>query len=81
MTNEIKQKALSMIQDGYNLNQIASILMIDKSTLANELNGSSGISTGEPTIKTTSSGGTEGTSGGSGIATNSASGWQNEEGL
>jgi hypothetical protein len=81
MTNEIKQKALSMIQDGYNLNQIASILMVDKSNLANELNGSSGISTGESTIKTTSSGGTEGTSGGSGIATNSTSGWQNEKGL
>jgi hypothetical protein len=81
MTNEIKQKALSMIQDGYNLNQIASILTVDKSTLANELNGSSGVSTGESTIKTTSSGGTEGTSGGSGIATNSTSGWQNEEGL
>ena len=81
MTNEIKQKALSMLQNGYNLNQIASILMVDKSNLANELNGSSGISTGESTIKTTSSGGTEGTSGGSGIATNSTSGWQNEKGL
>jgi hypothetical protein len=81
MTNEIKQKALSMIQDGYNLNQIASILMVDKSNLANKLNGSSGISTGESTIKTTSSGGTEGTSGGSGTATNSTSGWQNEKGL
>ena len=81
MTNEIKQKALSMIQDGYNLNQIASILMVDKSNLANELNGSSGISTGKSTIKITSSGDTEGTSGGSGIATNSTSGWQNEEGL
>jgi hypothetical protein len=81
MTNEIKQKALSMIQDGYNLNQIASILTIDKLVLMNELNGSSGISTGKSTIKITSSGTTEGTSGGSGIATNSTSGWQNEEGL
>jgi hypothetical protein len=81
MTNEIKQKALSMLQNGYNLNQIASILMVDKSNLANELNGSSGIITGESTIKTTSSGGGEGTSGGSGIATNSTSGWQNEKGL
>ena len=81
MTNEIKQKALSMIQDGYNLNQIASILMVDKLTLANDLNGSSGISTGESIIKTTSAGGTEGTSGGSGYSEPTTSGWQNEEGL
>ena len=81
MTNEIKQKALSMIQDGYNLNQIASILTVDKLVLMSELNGSTGISTGKLTIKTTSEGGTEGTSGGSGDAEPTNSGWQNEEGL
>jgi hypothetical protein len=81
MTNETKQKALSMIQDGYNLNQIASILMVDKLVLMSELNGSTGISTGKLIIKTTSEGNTEGTSGGSGYSDPTTSGWQNEEGL
>jgi hypothetical protein len=85
-----KEKIQSMLNEGYNLNQIASIHMISKQTLQEILDsgacapiiakGTSGKTT-TTTIKTTSSGGTEGTSGGSGTALNSTSGWQSEEGL
>ena len=84
-----KQELLGMISEGYNLNQIASIHMINKAYLEMLLTeeattvsptGASG-KTKVSTIKTTSSGGEEGTSGGSGTATNSTSGWQSEEGL
>ena len=84
-----KEQLIGMISEGYNLNQIASIYMINKASLEMLLTeeattvsptGASGKTT-TTTIKTTSAGGTEGTSGGSGIATNSTSGWQNEEGL
>jgi hypothetical protein len=84
-----KQELQSMLSEGYNLNQIAAIHMISKTYLEMLLTdeattvsptGASGKTT-TTTIKTTSSGGGEGTSGGSGTATNSTSGWQNEEGL
>ena len=76
-----REQLIGMINDGYNLNQIASIHMISKTYLEMLLTeeattvSSTGASgkTKVSTIKTTSSGGTEGTSG--------ASGWQNEEGL
>ena len=84
-----KEELIAMISEGYNLNQISSIYQIHKEKLEMLLTeeattvsptGASG-KTKVSTIKTTSSGGTEGTSGGSGTATNSTSGWQNEEGL
>jgi len=34
MTKEIIQQAKGMIEEGYDLNQVSSILMIDKVTLA-----------------------------------------------
>ena len=84
-----KEQLLGMISQGYNLNQIAAIhmisktylemLLVDKATTVSPT-GASGKTT-VSTIKTTSSGGEEGTPGGSGTATNSTSGWQNEEGL
>jgi hypothetical protein len=84
-----KEQLIGMLGEGLNLNQIASIYTINKEKLEMLLTeeattvsptGASG-KTKVSTIKTTSAGGTEGTSGGSGIATNSTSGWQNEEGL
>ena len=84
-----KEQLLGMISQGYNLNQIATIhmisktylemLLVDKATTVSPT-GASG-KTKTTTIKINSSGGIEGTSGGSGTATNSTSGWQNEEGL
>ena len=84
-----KQELLGMISEGYNLNQIAAIHMINKAYLEMLLTeeattvSSTGASgkTKTTTIKTTSAGGEEGTPGGSGTATNSTSGWQSEEGL
>ena len=84
-----KQELLGMISEGYNLNQIAAIHMINKAYLEMLLTeeattvSSTGASgkTKTTTIKINSSGGIEGTSGGSGTATNSTSGWQSEEGL
>jgi hypothetical protein len=71
-----KEQLVGMISEGYNLNQIAAIHMISKDKLEMLLTeeattvsptGTSGkIKTSS--IKTTASGGTEGTSGGSGIA-------------
>jgi hypothetical protein len=84
-----KEQLIGMLGEGLNLNQIASIYTINKEKLEMLLTeeattvsptGASG-KTKVSTIETTSSGGEEGTSGGSGIATNSTSGWQNEEGL
>jgi hypothetical protein len=85
-----REQIQSMLEEGYNLNQIASIHMISKQTLQDILDsgtcapiiakGMSGKST-TTTIKTTSAGGTEGTSGGSGYGESTTSGWQNEEGL
>lgn len=80
-----KEQLLSMLSDGYNLNQIASIHMISRveleRLLTNEATevtptGASG-KTKVSTIKTTSKGGTEGTSGGSG----EGAGWLNEENI
>ena len=80
-----KEQLLGMISEGYNLNQIAAIYMISKSELERLLTdeatkvsptGASG-KTKTSTIKTTASGGTEGTSGGSG----EGAGWVNEPGL
>ena len=85
-----REQIQSMLSEGYNLNQIASINMISKQTIQDIMDSGAcapiiakGMSdkTTTTTIKTTSSGGTEGTSGGSGTATNSTSGWQNEGGL
>ncbi len=84
-----KEQLIGMISEGYNLNQIASIYMINKASLEMLLiEGTTGISpvstsgkTTTTTIKTTSAGGTEGTSGGSGYGESTTSGWQNEEGL
>ena len=84
-----KQELLGMISEGYNLNQIASIHMINKTSLEMLLTdeattvsptGASG-KTKTTTIKINSSGGIEGTSGGSGYGESTTSGWQNEEGL
>jgi hypothetical protein len=80
-----KEQLLGMISEGYNLNQIAAIYMISKSELERLLTdeatkvSSTGASgkTKTSTIKTTASGGTEGTSGGSG----EGAGWVNEPGL
>ena len=84
-----KEQLIGMISQGYNLNQIAAIhmisktylemLLVDKATTVSPT-GASGKTT-TTTIKINSSGGIEGTSGGSGTATNSTSGWQSEEGL
>lgn len=80
-----KEQLLSMLSDGYNLNQIASIHMISRVELERLLTdeatevtptGASG-KTKVSTIKTTSKGGTEGTSGGSG----EGAGWLNEENI
>jgi hypothetical protein len=80
-----KEQLVGMISQGYNLNQIAAIHMISKSELERLLTeeattvsptGTSG-KTKTSTIKTTASGGTEGTSGGSG----EGAGWINEAGL
>jgi hypothetical protein len=80
-----REQLVGMISEGYNLNQIASIYMINKSELEKLLTneattvsptGTSG-KTKTSTIKTTASGGTEGTSGGSG----EGAGWINEPGL
>ena len=80
-----REQLVGMISEGYNLNQIASIYMINKSELERLLTneattvsptGTSG-KTKTSTIKTTASGGTEGTSGGSG----EGAGWINEAGL
>jgi hypothetical protein len=80
-----REQLVGMISEGYNLNQIASIYMINKSELEKLLTneattvsptGTSG-KTKTSTIKTTASGGTEGTSGGSG----EGAGWINEAGL
>ena len=80
-----REQLQGMISEGYNLNQIAAIYMISKSELERLLTeevttvsptGASG-KTKTSTIKTTASGGTEGTSGGSG----EGAGWINEAGL
>ena len=84
-----KEQLIGMLGEGLNLNQIASIYTINKEKLEMLLTeeattvsptGASGKTT-TTTIKITSSGDEEGTPGGSGIATNSTSGWQNEGGL
>ena len=80
-----KDKLLGMISEGYNLNQIASIYMISKGQLemllteeATTVSPTGALGkTKVSTIKTTSSGGTEGTSGGSG----QCAGWLNEENI
>ena len=80
-----KEELKSMLSDGYNLNQIAAIHMISRVELERLLTdeatevtptGASG-KTKVSTIKTTSKGGTEGTSGGSG----EGAGWLNEENI
>ena len=80
-----REQLLGMISQGYNLNQIAAIHMISRTYLDMLLTeeattvsptGASG-KTKTSTIKTTASGGTEGTSGGSG----EGAGWINEAGL
>jgi hypothetical protein len=80
-----REQLLGMISQGYNLNQIAAIHMISRTYLDMLLTeeattvsptGASG-KTKTSTIKTTASGGTEGTSGGSG----EGAGWINEPGL
>jgi len=45
MTKELKHKAAAMIASGFDMNQVAAILMIDKLTLMKELNGTKGIET------------------------------------
>jgi hypothetical protein len=84
-----KEQLIGMISEGYNLNQIASIHMINKAYLEMLLTeeattvsptGASGKTT-TTTIKTTSVSSTEGTSGGSGHGESTTSGWQSEEGL
>jgi hypothetical protein len=82
-----KEQLIGMISEGYNLNQIAAIHMISKDKLEMLLTeeattvsptGTSGkIKTSS--IKTTASGGTEGTSGGSGTADRPL--FENEPGL
>ena len=82
-----KEELLGMLNSGYNLNQVAAIYMISKEKLQMLLteeattvskDGMSGkIKTS--TIKTTASGGTEGTSGGSGTADRPL--FENEPGL
>ena len=44
MTQDIISKALDMITNGYNLNQVAAILMVDRVALMSAINGASGIS-------------------------------------
>jgi hypothetical protein len=82
-----KEQLLGMLNQGYNLNQIAAIHMISKQSLEMLLteeattvtkDGMSG-KTKTSTIKTTASGGTEGTSGGSGTADRPL--FENEPGL
>jgi hypothetical protein len=84
-----REQLIGMISEGYNLNQIASIHMINKASLEMLLTeeatvvsptGTSG-KTKTTTIKTTSEGGEEGTPGGSGHGESTTSGWQNEGGL
>ena len=58
---------------------LLEMLLTEEATTVSST-GASG-KTKTTTIKTTSEGGTEGTPGGSGTATNSTSGWQSEEGL
>jgi hypothetical protein len=80
-----KEQLVGMISEGYNLNQIAAIHMIskdklemlltDEATTVSPTGASGKIKTSS--IKTTASGGTEGTSGGSG----EGAGWINEPGL
>jgi hypothetical protein len=46
MTQETITKAIDMITSGYNLNQVAAMLMVDRVALMNAINGASGISSG-----------------------------------
>jgi len=50
MTQETITKAIGMITSGYNLNQVAAMLMVDRVALMDAINGTSGISVG-PTPK------------------------------
>ena len=45
MTKEIVTKAIDMINKGYNLNQIAAMLMVDRVALMDAINGASGMYT------------------------------------
>jgi len=54
MTQEIVTKAIDMINKGYNLNQIAAMLMVDRVALMDAINGASGMYTAPtPTTKKT----------------------------
>ena len=88
-----KEQLIGMISEGYNLNQIASIHMINKTSLEMLLtekatkvsptgtSGKSGSSGTSGTSGSNGTSGTEGTSGGSGHGESTTSGWQSEEGL
>ena len=52
MTKETIASALDMINKGYNLNQVAAILMVDRVALIDAINGASGIYA-PPIAKTT----------------------------
>jgi hypothetical protein len=45
MTQETITKAIGMITSGYNLNQVAAMLMVDRVALMNAINGASGMYT------------------------------------
>jgi len=48
MNKETLDKARLMVASGYNMNQVASILMVDKVALMNALNGNSGLTPEKP---------------------------------
>ena len=50
MNQEIVTKAIDMVNKGYNLNQVAAMLMVDRVSLMDAINGASGVSSG-PTPK------------------------------
>lgn len=52
MTQETISKAIGMITSGYNLNQVAAMLMVDRVALMDAINGASGISAGPAPKKT-----------------------------